>query len=235
MGSIQAFVLPGMHGNAVLLEEFQRRAPDRFDVRVHELLDSEWSYDQLFERLEPLVAESQPCVLLAESFSGPLVVKLAAHLPDAVSHLVLVATFVTPPTPWIAKLVPWPLLFRLPMPRVSAEQWMVGKGHSHEFIDHVRAAVGRTPPDTLAKRMRQTMMVDATQDLAKVRCPVLYIQAKRDQMVPPRCLEAIRQVAEEGGVELRAEQLDGPHLILQTHPSECWALIDDFVGLAATG
>ena len=146
MDRVRAIVLPGMHGNALLLKEFQQRAPEHFDVRVHELLDSEWSYDQLLERMKPLVIDSKPCVLIAESFSGPLIVKLAADLPDVVTHLVLVATFVTPPTPWAAKCVPWPLLFRLPMPRSSAEFWMVGRGRSRQFIDHIRDAVGRTPP-----------------------------------------------------------------------------------------
>ncbi len=229
MDRVRAIVLPGMHGNALLLKEFQQRAPEHFDVRVHELLDSEWSYDQLLERMKPLVIDSKPCVLIAESFSGPLIVKLAADLPDVVTHLVLVATFVTPPTPWAAKCVPWPLLFRLPMPRSSAEFWMVGRGRSRQFIDHIRDAVGRTPPGTLAKRMRQTMQVNATHELSQVRCPVLYIQAKQDRMVPPHCLTAIEEVASAGNVQLQTEQLDGPHLILQTHPSEAWDAIAGFV------
>jgi len=229
MDRIRAITLPGMHGNGLLLEQFQRCAPDRFDVQVHELQDAEWCYDQLVNRLQPIVAENDRCVLIAESFSGPLAVKLAARLPKVVSHLVLVATFVTPPTPWLAKFVPWWLLFRLPMPRSSAQQWMVRREQSLAFIDDVRRAVCRTPPDTLAKRMRQTIQVDVTQEFSQILCPVLYIQAKHDRMVPPHCLDDIRRSAAGDAKRLSAAQVDGPHLILQTHAAEAWALMDDFV------
>lgn len=222
---MNTIVFPGMHGNAVLLEDFHRTAPVAFRLDLQTLPRKGWDYEQLTDHFSPVVANLSECMLVGESFSGPLVVKLAARFPKIVKRLLLVASFVTPPTPFAARLLPWWLLFRLPVSDSTVEHWMIGKGHSDQFRQHVRKQVGTADSATMAKRMRQIIRVDVTAELQSLQCPVLYIQAAQDRMVPEQCGRWIAEHSQNASVV----RLDGTHLILQTHANEAWDAIRAWV------
>jgi pimeloyl-[acyl-carrier protein] methyl ester esterase len=59
-----------------------------------------------YDELEPLVREALPTrghfVLLGESFSGPLAIRIAANPPPALVGLILCVTFASTPSPTLA-------------------------------------------------------------------------------------------------------------------------------------
>ena len=110
------------------------------------------------------------------------------------------------------------------MSKSTVEHWMLGKGHDDAFVDHVRKQVDTAPAKTMARRMREIIQLDATGDLQDVRCPVLYLQATRDRIVPPRCGKVIKEHCSD----CRMASLPGTHLILQTHAAQAWEQIADF-------
>lgn len=224
MKKIATLVFPGMHGNAVLLEDFQQLAPPQFDVFTHELPSDEWRYEHLAEHFDGAVSTHQRCMLIGESFSGPLVVKLAARYPHIVSRVILVASFVTPPTPLLARFLPWSWLMKFPMSESTVEHWMLGKGHDKAFVNHVRQQVDSAPARTMAGRMRQIIHINATDDLQKLKCPLLYLRATNDRIVPTKCGDRVKELYSE--CELTS--LPGTHLILQTHATEAWEQISQF-------
>ena len=81
----------------------------------------------------------------------------------------------------------------------------------------------------LGRRALQARGVDAVRvdmlaELAAVKCPILYLQGRRDRLIPRRCLDEIVRV--QPGAQIA--QVDAAHMLLCTHAVEAAALIDRF-------
>ncbi len=186
-------------------------------------------YAELARILAPAVeraAEGRPCVLLGESFAGPLVLAIAPLLPRTVRALVLAVTFVEPPAwrgfrplvhHWAFSLRPPGLGFRLAL---------AGRHASRELLADVQAARRAATARAMADRLRAVLGVDAREALRRCPVPVLALHGRQDRLVPPH---AAREMARVGG-DVEHATFDGPHLLLQTKPSECWGAIEEFVG-----
>src|SRR5438874_1223572 len=116
-------------------------------------------------------------VLVAESFSGPLALRLASARPSRIKAVVLCASFVCLPAPrWLRHLV-GPLLFRLPMPAPAVRRFMTGRSASDSLVREVRNSIRRVRPHVLAQRMREILDVDCADALRQCPAPVLYLAA----------------------------------------------------------
>jgi len=51
--------------------------------------------------------------------------------------------------------------------------------------------------------------------------PTCYLQGTRDRLVPARCAAAFATLA----AKLEVIAIDGPHMLLQARPAECWQAI----------
>ena len=218
-------VFPGMHGSKVLLEDFKQHAPDSFDVQLLELPESIFDYPSLAEHFRQTVIGAGPCVVMGESFSGPLSVLLASQCEN-VEALVMAASFVTPPSPWIAKFLPWRLLMSIPPSKEFVARFLLEIDRKQQLVETVYNEIRSRPVRAMAGRMRVVTRVDVREALARVTCPVLYLRAKNDWLVPKRCLDRVRDVC--GSVEV--VELSAPHLILQREPEACWNAISELCG-----
>jgi pimeloyl-ACP methyl ester carboxylesterase len=213
-------VLPGLDGTNLLLDRFVELAPESTSPQVIPLPDDPVDdYQSLCDKLLPQIQEMQPCHLIAESFSGPIAVMLAQTFPQYIDRLTLVATFVDSPIPFIGRFLPWALLVRMPMPLMIAQRYFVCG--DREMAIMLKRAVGRTSPTTLAKRIRLLMTVNVCAELARIQCPIQYIRPIHDRLVPKRCVDKI--VGVNGRVIV--QEIDGPHLIMQTYPERVWSAI----------
>lgn len=220
MGSTRVVILPGLDGTDLLLDRFVKSAPVGRPVAVVPLPDAPVdNYEALCDAIAPRFRSLAPCHLIAESFSGPLGILLAHRYPDAVSQLTLVASFADSPIPFIARRLPWSLMFRIPMPQFVARYFFVGA--DQEMAVRPRSAIQQTSIGTLVSRINCLMNVEVSSQLAALRCHVDYILAKNDRLVSKRLLTHIKQA--NRAVIVR--EVDGPHLILQTRPQESWAAI----------
>ncbi len=216
-------VFPGMHGSAELLEDFQRKAPNDLQVHLKELPEFGFRYPLLADHFAPQVESAGQCWLIGESFSGPLAVLLAARCEN-VCGVVLVASFVTPPTPWFAKFLPWSMLLRVPPSRYVVANYLLDVSVRHELVTPVRHAISTFPLPTRIGRMREVMKVDVREQLKQLRCPVCYLRPDTDWLVPKRCFDIVeRTLPNVHSVEIHA-----PHLVLQRHPLNSWQEISAF-------
>lgn len=215
-------VLPGLDGSDLLLDHFASLAPSTQPIYVHALPDDpKDDYESLCTKISQRITELDSCHLIAESFSGPLGILLAHRHPKIINRLTLVASFATSPAPSLARIVPWSLLLRIPMPRFIARRYFVGNDPS--LIMRLKESICRTSTKTLVRRVQCLLSVDVTTQLSELKCRLMYLRPKHDRLISKRALSSI--ISANPKVVVRT--IDGPHLILQTFPQQCWECILD--------
>ena len=116
-------MLPGMHGTGELFEGLCDCLPPHVRaIRIEYPPDKINSYDNLFELVRSQVDEiDENFIVLGESFSGPLAIRIAeAALPN-LTGVILVATFFKTPLPRMLQHIARPALFRRPPPKAADE------------------------------------------------------------------------------------------------------------------
>lgn len=79
-----------------------------------------------------------------------------------------------------------------------------------------QAAIRDLSNASLAARLRAISKVDVGTRLEKVRLPGLYLRATGDRLVTKAAAEAFAKTA----VNARVVDIEGPHLLLQTNPTD---------------
>ena len=219
-------ILPGLHGGSKLLDRFSARLPDWIAPRVVTYpTDRIITYDDILAGLE---LPDAPFALLAESYSGPLGVRIAASRPTNLRALVLTATFARSPHPWFPRWAAgaaraW--MFRLPIQQHACRRLLLNDDGSCEQLDEGWRELVRADPDVLAARIREVLRVDVRRLLPEIQVPTFYLQASRDRVVPGWALRDIRQRLPQ----IESVTLDSPHPILQRRAAKSAAAIADFL------
>jgi pimeloyl-ACP methyl ester carboxylesterase len=221
---VAVVLLPGLDGTGLLFQPLVEAAPPGV---VPVVVEYPASSDSTIEALSSLVRDRQPdgrWLLVAESFSGPLAIKLSARNPPGLSGLVLVATAARwTYLRWFTWL-PLTPLFRFRVPDLALRFLLVGRSAPQSLLSLTRAAIERVHPAVLASRLRELARVDATPDLRRVRVPVLYLEAQQDRLVRDRDRASVLN----SPIEVEHQLAPGPHFLLQVQPAMCWQLILDF-------
>jgi len=212
-------LLPGLDGTGALFAPFQAAAPRGLSLSVVPLPVEATDYAGLARAMAAEVSLGPDTVLLAESFSGPLALRVAEH--QAPAAVVLVNSFVRAPAAarW-SRFVPAPL-FALRAPDAALRRWLLGPDASPALLRAFRSALRRVPARVLAARVRALATLDATSHLARLRCPLFYLRGTADRLVSPRSLETIMALAPA----MRVCEVPGPHLLLQAEPERAWAAL----------
>ena len=223
-------LLPGMDGTGDLFAPFVRALPKGAEATVVRYpVDRPLGYDELLPIARAALPASGPYAIVAESFSGPIGIRIAAAAPANLRALVLVASFARNPLPrslgWLAGAAS-PALFRVRPPEAALRALLVGRAAPRELVEAVARAVGWVAPGVMARRLRDVSDVDVESALSSIRVPVLYVAGARDRLVGRRGLEGIRRRLPE----VESIILDAPHLVLQARPREAAAAIVEFAG-----
>lgn len=185
-------------------------------------------YADLFPYLLDIVPKTAPFVLVAESFSSPLAIKLAAMNPANLKGLVICAGFVKfPVTGWLRRMqaLVRPFLFRFAAPRFVLEYFLVGAMVPGDLIDAVRRTLYSVSPTVIAGRIRAAMTCNLSGELSRVRVPILYLRADHDRLIMKSCFEEIQRVKPDTILAT----IPGPHLLLQREPCKAAVLIAQFL------
>jgi pimeloyl-ACP methyl ester carboxylesterase len=165
-------------------------------------------------------------VLLAESFSGPVGVAIAADAPPGIKGLILGCSFAANPLPVfgpLARLIAAFPAMKIP-PALFAPFLYAGHGTPELKRAHAQA-MSRVAAETLRARVAAILAVDYTSRLRSIKVPMLYLLAQRDRLVPRSAFTKIQRLRDD--VELM--EFDAPHFLLQTRPMESADAVTRFV------
>lgn len=218
-------LLPGLHGTAALMDGFRRQIPAEYEVTAIDYPSSLGAYPEAVALVRDSVGDSGPLLIIAESFSSPVAVLLARSCPAAVVGLVLVAGFVRPPVPRLARFLPLGLGLALLLPLARLVSGFFGSG---SLAKQILAELGRTSSGVLAARARATLSVEVTPELSEIDGPVLYLRGDRDTLVGGR---GVRPVLEHAR-NLTVSQVPATHFVLQSAPEESWERIEAWLAEA---
>lgn len=221
-------LLPGLDGTGKLFAEFLRV----LDLNISTLVvaypkDIPMNYDQLETLVAAALPTDRPFVLLGESFSGPLAIRIAARRPEFLVGLVLCVTFASNPYSWAGAWVR-PLAKFLPLkslPRWVRAPLMWGSASPNRAPRQSERAMTGVSAAVVRQRIASLLAVDETAALAHISAPTLVLCATRDRVVSKAAtLTILRGIAHAQRVDI-----DGPHLLLQTCPQECAAAVLSFM------
>lgn len=203
---LSAVLFPGLDGSAALREPLIRRL--RASAELHWIDYAELSATSPLDAARVL-AERLPasCVVLGESFGGPLALLTASLRPERVAGVMLCASFARLPAPrmpapvarWLADgcqrmpaaLVGWALVNRRRGPEVQA----------------LMSALRALPPAQLQQRLRWLTEIDARAALSALPCPLHVVQAAGDRL--------LRWLPTAWPERATQRVVEGPHSLLQ--------------------
>jgi pimeloyl-[acyl-carrier protein] methyl ester esterase len=221
-------LLPGLDGTGTLFQPLLRELPASWRTAVIAYpMDPGADYDALTRLASQALPAGGHLVVLGESFSGPIAIRLAASLGSRLLALVLCCSFVRNPRPGLSRfggLVDW-----LPspgaLPSRLAALALLGRHAPSESRALLATVLASMPTEVLRARLRMVMTVDATRQLAAVRAPLLYLQACQDRIVPPSAAVDVQRFQPE----MVVKQLAGPHGLLQVAPAAGAAAMTTFL------
>lgn len=220
-------LLPGLHGSTALYDVFVALAPPWARCRPLPLPTlGDQGFDGLASTLEAELRRLEGFVLVAESFSGPVAVRLLARLGERVALLALcnplVELSLTLPVGLAASAASW-----REMPSAAAAAVLADgdRALGKAALDGIRAL----PKEVLEARLTAAFAARSEEITPLLAPPLLAILGSRDRLVSPDWTRALLADVPFATVV----ELDAPHLVVQTKPAEVWdAITDEFESAA---
>ena len=206
------------------MDDFAQAAPSNARVELVDLPQQLSDYHELAAHFAQTLRLDAETVLVAESYSGPLAILLAAQF--RIAALVLCNTFARAPYPSALSRLPLSLIARIPPPASLIRYFVIGTDASDALVNQVRAAIEHVPAKTFADRAVSALRVDATRELARCTAPILCLRGTRDHVIRKWSLNTIESAAT---APVTIAKIDAPHLLLKTAPREAWRAIDAFL------
>jgi len=182
------------------------------DSRVIALADRSAGYIADLQIVRQHLPKSEPYVLVAESYSGPIGISIAATRPPGLVGLVLSTTFLNCPRPYLGQLR---LLLRvLPPIRVPAAPFvpLLLNGRSTPEARHLlRMVLNLASPKAMLSRLNDVATVNVAAEAHSIEVPTLYLRAKADRVVPASAGDTVKRHIPHATIT----ELAGPHLLLQ--------------------
>lgn len=217
---MRLLLLPGLDGTGRLFAPLLENLPPHFRATVVAYpSDEQQSYVELTDFVRGSLSPNAPYLILAESFSGPIAVRIAATAPPNLQGLVLCASFVSVPVNSAVRSVlncVSRFLFLVPPPRAAIRYFLAGDDAPDELVTRCVDALSSVSSSVLSHRLRMALEVDERQALGEVSVPVLYLLPTRDRVVSNGCVDIIRALR----TDVTIAPIDSPHLLLQREPIE---------------
>src|SRR5262249_10288003 len=212
-------LLPGLDGTGRLFDSFVRELPDQLVPKIYAYAhDEPLGYGELERKVTATLPTEGPFAIVAESFSGPLAIRIAARAPPGLVALVLVASFVRWPLraipAWLGALVGSHLrqVFTI---ELMLRSMLLGFDAEPELVRKLSAAVESLAPGVLASRIAELATIDVTAEFRACPVSVLYLQGTGDRLVSERIPKQLLRLRPD----MRIAQLAAPHLVLQRQPA----------------
>ncbi len=225
--ALSLILLPGLDGTGKFLADFIQALDTDIDARIIGYpTDVPLGYEELERRVRAALPQDRPFVLLGESFSGPIAVRIAADAPAGLTGVILCGTFAKNPYP----LLGWaaPLGFLVPiksLPRWVRAPLMWGSKDAARAPPRAERAIAAVAGAVVRRRISALLTVDATESLRRINVPALILYARNDHVVPYAATTWLLKHLPNAAVA----PIDGPHLLLQSQPRECAERVRKFL------
>jgi pimeloyl-[acyl-carrier protein] methyl ester esterase len=208
-------LLPGLDGTGLLFAPVLPELKHAFELEpVGYPKDRVLDLDALAAYAASRVPAGVSYAIVAESFSGPVALRLAAAAPPGLFAVVLVGSFVSPPIGWVLRAGLRLIADIIARPRLSSPTAYLLTGGDQAMAAQVHVAAATVPPRVLASRLRMLTHVDARRDLALCPVPLLYLAGQSDRLVARSHAREIERLR----ADVTVRELPAPHLILQAQP-----------------
>jgi pimeloyl-ACP methyl ester carboxylesterase len=218
-------LLPGLDGTGSLFRGFREALdPSIRTIVVSYPHDRGIDYAGLEGVVRSVLPRRKPFVLLAESFSGPIAISIAASRPAGLRGLIFSCSFARNPRPILAPLQP--LVQFLPIravPSVLISRSAFGRFTTPALRAELVDALSRVPTSVIKQRIRAVLRADFSSLLAQVGAPVLYLRASEDSLVPRSASCAFSVLP-----RIHFAEIEGPHFLLQARPSAAASHVQAF-------
>jgi isopenicillin N synthase-like dioxygenase len=220
-------LLPGLDGTGKLFTDFVQALAPAIDSQVVAYpKDEPLGYQDLELLVRAALPRDRPFMVLGESFSGPIAIRIAAQPPAGLVGVILCGTFAKNPYPlfgWAGPVAAW-------FPVKSLPRWvraplMWGSMSPDRAPGQLARAMADVSEAVIRRRIAALLAVDESEALARIQVPTLVLQARGDLVVPRSATQWIMEIAHHA----QLVEIDGPHLLLQTRPAECAAAAMEFV------
>ena len=207
-------LLPGMDGTGTLFEPLLAVLPKTCQIKVINYpTDASLTYEELERYVIERLPVGSPLIVIAESFSGPIALRLAARAHQDLRAVVVVSSFASRPFGWLGILLaclPLGLILRLPIPDLVLRGLLLGPDASDEMIRRTRAAIKSVRPNVLAFRLRQALT--SKYCVGPIRCtvPVIALVSTHDRLLGARGHRSIAEACR--GAQLMT--IPAPHFAL---------------------
>jgi len=219
-------LLPGIDGTGDLFEPFVRELRGTPHQVVGYPTDRVLDYAGHEAHVRAKLPADEDYVLLAESFSGPVGISIAASDPPRLRGLILCVTFAANPLPILGGMSR--LVATLPAVKLHpaiAGPWLHGGRASPELRRAQASVLSKVSAQVVRARVAALLAVDRGALLRKIQVPMLYMRARNDRLVPASAGRRILELRPD--VELA--EFDAPHLLLQIEPEKCADTVLDFI------
>lgn len=221
-------LLPGMHGTGHLFGPLITALGIRQVTRIVTVSYPFSAGD--YVAVEAVIDKAQlipegEIVLLAESFAGPLALRLALRLHTArrLRGLVFAGSFIRSPLAYLSpRLIP---LWTIRPPRWLLKKILLNGCTEPMSLSLLEQVLHLVPPATLLNRLRAVLGCDERATLpALAGVPTIYLHAQQDRLV------GAHVIADFAALHPLIVTLAAPHLILLTRPGECAQAIVEMLG-----
>jgi pimeloyl-[acyl-carrier protein] methyl ester esterase len=219
-------LLPGLDGTGKLFGALVNELAGRLDTQVMAYpTDQCLGYDELADLVRAALPPDRPFVLLGESFSGPIAIRLAAETIRGLEGVILSASFARNPFPGLG----WARSFAAYLPVKSLPRWMRaplmwGSLSPSRATSHMERAMTGVSSSVIRHRIAALLAVDETAALERVAAPILVLRAGSDRVIPKGAMRRIMKLAPRA----QLVTVNGPHLLLQACPAACADIIIRF-------
>jgi pimeloyl-ACP methyl ester carboxylesterase len=223
---LQLVLLPGLDGTGLLFRAFLKMLdPAIRTAVVCYPPDRDMDYAGLEAVARASLPEKEPFVLLAESFSGPIAIAIAASRPAGLRGLILSCSFASNPRPLLAPLRP--LVRFLPVRAAPARllaALALSRFATSALWTEFAKALSSVSPSVIRGRLHAVLGVDVSAFLSRIDVPVLYLRASEDRLVPRSASHGFSAMP-----RIRFVEIEAPHFLLQAKPAEAAAHVRAFV------
>lgn len=222
-------LLPGLDGTGLLFADFAASFGPEVKVIVASYpTDTPLGYSELESVARSFLPQDQPFFLLAESFSGPIGISIAASSPPGLLGLVLCCSFARNPVPMLAPLRPLVGAFPVSvLPVRLLGLFLLGRFRSSALLGALAKSLALVAASVLRARARAVLAVDVSASLSRIRVPVLYLRASEDRVVSRASSELVASLAQQ----TKVVEFTAPHFLLQVSPSPVASQVSEFMGI----